>query len=94
MTLMIPIFLVKNGIKLYEDISLCGVSLERWIGTELGIPLTYLAYPIREAAHTALDMLMRSSAQGKLSPEARYIDITSAAKRKDSGKTGSVKIIK
>jgi hypothetical protein len=39
-------------------------------------------------------MLMRSSAKGVLPPEERYIDITSASKRKDTGKTGSVRDIK
>jgi len=93
LTLAIPLLLVKHGKRLYDDISLCGLAYRGWIGQGLHLPLTYLSYPIEEVTHKALEILVRSSMMGELSPEERYVDVTRMAKRVDHGKTGSIKTI-
>ena len=52
-----------------------------------------IAHDATFIVHKALEILVRSSIVGELSPAERYIDVTRMAKRVDLGKTGSIKAL-
>lgn len=91
MTLVMSMALMKSGIRVPKDISLIGVAYPEWMGKCLGVPISYLRYPIEAVANKVRSLVLRhATLKAGCTSESRYVDVSSLARRIDTVQLGSI----
>ena len=80
LTLVVPITTMKNKIGFDKDLFIMGMAYPGWIVESIGLPISYICYPIEDLTRTLIHLLLHRVTSNNDPPEDRYIDITAKAK--------------